>query len=470
MFIGLLVLLVGVFVSPAMWVAGAVVFVVGTVTLWMLGITPAGRRHAARNELALAEHVQERADGAARSVQEQRDAAAAEQARRGEEAAGVLQRAVDGLLKELPVRGTSQQEAIAWCLSRVHLANDPRLRAEAERLARRHIAVDERLLCIAQSEGERRRPALLILTDRGAAIADQGLSYRYEPQPRDIFKAPEAGWGHLRAGALVFSFSCNPQLRIALAAREKAARALPTAGAADRPEERLIRTARDAELAAVDWMRYLGFADAVATAVGADEGIDVLAEQAVAQVKKEGSPTSRPTVQQLHGVAAAQSKAALFFSMAGYTPQAMDWASRHGIALFQYDLQGTPSPHNLPAHHLMQQAATLAAPIRTPRRNASRPLHTDHCPAHAALREEDVSRQAERAGLRPESLQDIANEVITEQRATMVWLQERFFLTRPQTRKALDALEQLGLVSPPAANGRRTVTVGCRASCPRARP
>ncbi|MEU3794745.1 hypothetical protein AB0F07_33975 [Streptomyces fructofermentans] len=37
-------------------------------------------------------------------------------------------------------------------------------------------------------------------------------------------------------------------------------------------------------------------------------------------------------------------------------------------------------------------------------------------------------------------------------------LQERFALSRPLARKALEALEHLGVVSAPSANGRRTVT------------
>ncbi|MEW2259752.1 hypothetical protein [Streptomyces sp. NPDC047869] len=48
----------------------------------------------------------------------------------------------------------------------------------------------------------------------------------------------------------------------------------------------------------------------------------------MAQVKKEGSPTTRRTVQQLHGVAIAKQRAALSFSMAGYTPPAIAWATQ----------------------------------------------------------------------------------------------------------------------------------------------
>lgn len=432
---------------------GAVVTALGVGVLWVLDRTRAGRRMAARDALVQAERVRQAADAAAQAGQQQREAAELEKERQAEQAARALRGAVEGLLKELPGRGATQQEVLTFCLSKAGLSRDPRLRAEAERLARRHVAVDERMLCVARSDtlDERRRPALLILTDRGAAVTDKGLSYRYDPAPKDVVEVPETGWGQLRAGELVFDFSRNPQLRIALAARTRAAETLPPSARPGRPEERLIRTARDAELVAVDWMRCLGFTDAVATPVGADAGVDVTSGRAVAQVKKEGSPTNRPTVQQLHGVAAAQDRAALFFSLAGYTPPAVDWAGEHGIALFQYDLQGTPTPVNPPAQQLMEG---LGGPAST---SAAAPASV---PAVALDGEAELATQAERAGLRVESLLDIARTVVTEQRATLVLLEERFFLTRAQARRALDALEQLGLVSAPAANGRRTVTAG----------
>ncbi|WP_328624509.1 restriction endonuclease [Streptomyces sp. NBC_00353] len=115
-------------------------------------------------------------------------------------------------------------------------------------------------------------------------------------------------------------------------------------------------------------MRYLGFTDAVATPVGADEGIDVISERGLAQVKMEGSPSTRPTVQQLHGVATAKEREALFFSLAGYTPPAFAWASQHGIALFQYDRQGTPQAVNTPALRLLEAADA----------RASQPAEADH--------------------------------------------------------------------------------------------
>lgn len=97
-------------------------------------------------------------------------------AREATKAAQALQRAVRQLLDGLPERGAPQQEAIAYCLSRTSAARNPRVQAEAERLARRHVAVEERILCIALSatSGSGKRPALLMLTDHAAAIGGSG--------------------------------------------------------------------------------------------------------------------------------------------------------------------------------------------------------------------------------------------------------------------------------------------------------
>ncbi|MGW0189178.1 restriction endonuclease [Streptomyces sp. NPDC003362] len=364
--VAFLVALVAMLFSEVVAAISLAVTAVAGITAWILDRTPAGRRNSARStaQAARQARIQERKAALAerQHEREQREAAAREAAR----AAKALRRAVRQLLDGLPERGTPQEEAIAYCLSGTGAARDPRVKAEAERLARRHVAVDERILCVALSAavGSGKRPALLILTDRGAAVSDRGTSYRYDPDPDDVIE----GRG-LQVGDVLFSFLDNPSLRTALAAREEAAALpAPAAPAAGRPEPRLIRTARDAELIAVDWMRYLGFTDAVATPVGADEGIDVISGAGLAQVKMEGSPTTRPTVQQLHGVATAKEREALFFSLAGYTPPAVAWASQHGIALFQYDYQGAPQAINPPALRLLETADG----------RAPRPAEADH--------------------------------------------------------------------------------------------
>ena len=113
-----------------------------------------------------------------------------------------------------------------------------------------------------------------------------------------------------------------------------------------RPEPRLIRSARDAEQVACDWMHYWGFRDAKLTNLGADEGVDVVSREAVAQVKAEVRPIGRAVLQSLAGVAATEQKEGLFFALAGYTDEAREWAEKSGLALFQFHLSGEPEPVN----------------------------------------------------------------------------------------------------------------------------
>ncbi|GAA2436588.1 restriction endonuclease [Streptomyces macrosporus] len=465
MAVGLLALLVGgllyaVLDSVVVLAGGAVAFVLAGLGTLVCNATPAGRRNTAWYQAITEKQTAARAAESDRAERERRTAERREAERREREAEDARKRAVRELLDGLPERGAPQEEAIAYCLSRTSAARDPRIHAEARKLARRHIAVDERILCVARSMTyrDRERPALLILTDRGAAVSDKGTSYRFDPGPEDVFDpVPDPAWGHLEVGELRFPFRDNPDLRIALLAREEAAATPPPAAPrADRPRSRLVRTARDAELTAVEWMRYLGFTDAVATPVGADEGVDVIAERGLAQVKMEGVPTGRPVVQQLYGVAVAQGRAGLFFSLAGYTPQAADWASRHGIALFRYDLQGTPEPVNPPALRLLE-AADSGAP-RPPEEDPSPEEDLDEPPAPGTPVDEAFARHAEDAGLEAELLRDIARTVVAERNAGIAYVQRRFSLSRPAARRALQALEHLDLVSAPAGNGRRTVT------------
>jgi hypothetical protein len=115
---------------------------------------------------------------------------------------------------------------------------------------------------------------------------------------------------------------------------------------ADYPESKLIRTPRDAEESAAEWMIYFGFSDARVTPVGPDAGIDVISSEAVAQVKMEGVPTSRPAVQQLYGVASSKGLQPFFFSLAGFTRDAISWGTEQEIAMFTFDYQGKPEAVN----------------------------------------------------------------------------------------------------------------------------
>lgn len=94
---------------------------------------------------------------------------------------------------------------------------------------------------------------------------------------------------------------------------------------------------KEAESATLKWMRKMDFVGAQLTQRGADGGVDVTSNVAVAQVKAEAKTTGRPAVQRIHGVAVHQGKKALFFSTGGYTNQATEWADEAGVALFVLD-------------------------------------------------------------------------------------------------------------------------------------
>ena len=119
------------------------------------------------------------------------------------------------------------------------------------------------------------------------------------------------------------------------------------------PKFGLVRTTRDAEENAALVLRWLGFRDAATTPLGTDSGIDVTSSAAVAQVKMEGLPTGRPAVQALFGAATAAGKAGFFFSLAGYTAQAIEWADTISLPLFRFDFQGTPEAVNEAAQRFM---------------------------------------------------------------------------------------------------------------------
>lgn len=120
-----------------------------------------------------------------------------------------------------------------------------------------------------------------------------------------------------------------------------------------RPAPMRIRTPADAEEAAARWIRYWGVDDALVTAAGADGGKDVDAREVVAQVKAHANPIGRPDIQNLYGVATAEGKTPLFFSLSDYTRQASEWADQVGVALFLFDLEAVPEPVNLAARRFV---------------------------------------------------------------------------------------------------------------------
>jgi hypothetical protein len=95
-------------------------------------------------------------------------------------------------------------------------------------------------------------------------------------------------------------------------------------------------TWQDYEQAAAMYLQQLGFSNVVGNTAGADGGIDVrVPGELVGQVKFEQSKTGRPVVMQIFGVASQAQCKATFFSYAGYTRNAIEWANSAPVALFQ---------------------------------------------------------------------------------------------------------------------------------------
>lgn len=127
---------------------------------------------------------------------------------------------------------------------------------------------------------------------------------------------------------------------------------------------RAIRTWQDAELAAVDHMRVLGFTDARVTGAGADGGIDVIARDAVAQVKHYSQPIGVGPVRELRGVADAHQRL-LFYASGGYTAAARQFADDRGIALFSLQELGHITALNEAAARLSARPAPASAAGRS---------------------------------------------------------------------------------------------------------
>jgi hypothetical protein len=119
---------------------------------------------------------------------------------------------------------------------------------------------------------------------------------------------------------------------------------------------RTIRSPDDAEQVAAEWMRHLGFGDARCTGAGTDGGVDVRAQEAVAQVKAQLTPVGRPELQALYGVARSEGHQPLFFSLMSYTAAALAWADEVGMALFRFDHAGMVEAVNAPAAALLVAA------------------------------------------------------------------------------------------------------------------
>ncbi|MFE5656553.1 hypothetical protein [Streptomyces sp. NPDC056431] len=117
-----------------------------------------------------------------------------------------------------------------------------------------------------------------------------------------------------------------------------------------------IRTARDAVAAAAGYLRWLGFRDVVQPEERPASGVDLRAPGLVAQVDPSTRPTGLRAVECLWLNGLSASSVSVFFSLAGYTPEARSRAAEVGLPLFVLDLTGTPQPVNSAADDLASGA------------------------------------------------------------------------------------------------------------------
>ncbi|KUO15787.1 hypothetical protein AQJ91_39810 [Streptomyces dysideae] len=150
---------------------------------------------------------------------------------------------------------------------------------------------------------------------------------------------------------------CGTVLRIPVAGPD--ASSAPAAGntAVGTPRRRAFqpvttRTARDAVTAAAVYLRWLGYRDIRRADRRPSSGIGIAARGLLAQVDPTIRPASLRDVECLWLTAMTETADCVYFSLAGYTPDARTRADALGVPLFVLDLTGAPQPVNSHADEL----------------------------------------------------------------------------------------------------------------------
>lgn len=97
---------------------------------------------------------------------------------------------------------------------------------------------------------------------------------------------------------------------------------------------------KQAELHVAAWARAQGWPDVQVAGAGADGGVDVESRNAVVQVKMQSARVGRPVVQKIYGIGASRGKQPVVVSGSGFTSTAIEWASEHGVILYELDRHG----------------------------------------------------------------------------------------------------------------------------------
>lgn len=166
-----------------------------------------------------------------------------------------------------------------------------------------------------------------------------------------------------------FGCACGATVRLPVdtsaAGRPKETKQLPAHRPAAAPPVALrppfrpvtIRTAADTVTTAVQYLKWLGFADVRPSEDRARSGIDVRGRGVVAQVDGDIRPASLKDVECLWLNSLNEDAVSAFFALAGFARDARVRAEELSIPLFVLDLTGTPQPVNEAAEELVRTGA-----------------------------------------------------------------------------------------------------------------
>ena len=117
----------------------------------------------------------------------------------------------------------------------------------------------------------------------------------------------------------------------------------------------MIEDWKQAEVLALGHMRQIGFTDAVMTGPGTDGGVDVRSTEAIAEVKYLKVAVGRPEIQKLHSAMIQEKRSGVFYSLNGYSADAVRLADRLGMSLFRFTQSGRVTAVNESAQKLAKE-------------------------------------------------------------------------------------------------------------------
>lgn len=117
-----------------------------------------------------------------------------------------------------------------------------------------------------------------------------------------------------------------------------------------------------AEANAIDWLQRRGFGDLIPAPASEHRAASIKGSDVMARVKFSNQPASQQEVRDLHALTVATDRSkSFFFSVAGYTDEAVRWADGAGVVLLRLLLDAKPV--NDAARRWLHPGAGQAVPV-----------------------------------------------------------------------------------------------------------